>query len=720
MFTDQLARLLTDSSLPSANPPDCNKTPIHRGEGGPPTQPSAIIEPMDPRPQEPHVSPRAHTTEVSSSTHTLLRRFFPFFCLLLAAVTFGYALYDAYQIDGDAIAYMDIGDYLRAHQWPAIVNGYWHPMYPAVLSLFHGLLHSTRANELHAYYLANFAIFLLEMAAVVAFTDALVLLRNRPAHPPANRRHSDPERSAGSESPYLSSVPIHPFLLSLYPMRYLGLALLTIASQRELSLGKVRPDALLQALLLFALAALLRYLATDRLRYSALMGLALGCAYLTKSFAFLFAFLAVATLAVFAVVWMKRPPARAVTAAAVALVTFALLAGPYVAALSKQKGRLDFGDSGSLNLAWYVGGTEKMHIQPYMTDRFGSADVHLKHPEKELLRSPQILSYAQLPYGTQPDWFDTTFWNEGVKPHMNLRGELSRGSRNLVLVVRYLFNHPEAPILLALLLALGARLSLPWRPRTHAFWIPSVALGALAWGIYAIVNTEERYVTFAYLCIILTLFAALRSRAPRHPTDSRETAAFPPEPSGTPPQTQAGSALLSAAALLPLLLALLATGESLRTVFEDRRQLSLRETPAGWYSPNQEHAAQALESMGLHPGDTVACVGHIACLGDFYWARLAGLRILTEIYVPDGAPAYDFLNTLPNRDQAIAVARAQGAKVLVADFAGAPATTPTGSSPATAGWRQLGDSTLYELPLNVPPGTVPVQPAPPPRRKPSI
>ena len=108
--------------------------------------------------------------------------------------------------------------------------------------------------------------------------------------------------------------------------------------------------------------------------------------------------------------------------------------------------------------------------------------------------------------------------------------------------------------------------------------------------------------------------------------------------------------------------------------------------------------------MGLHPGDTVACVGCVACLGDFYWARLAGVRILTEIYAPDGIPAYEFLATLPNRDQAIEVVRQQGAKVLVADFAGAPCRP---ASPGLQGWQQLGDSTLYELPLNVPEGTVP-------------
>jgi 4-amino-4-deoxy-L-arabinose transferase-like glycosyltransferase len=615
--------------------------------------------------------PQATAGEPSGVSH-LLRRFFPIFCALVALVTLGYALYDPFQIDGDAINYMDISDYIRSHQWPAVVNGYWHPLYPALLALFHGVFHSQLANELHAYYIANFAIFLLEMVAMVAFTDSIVSVREAMQQPAAARAR---------------------FALERYSLRYLGLTLLVIASQRELSLGKVRPDALLQALLLFAIASLLRYLASGSLLFACTMGVALGCAYLTKSFAFLFAFLSIGVLVLFSTFWCKRKIVTALVSGALAFACFAALAFPYVAALSKQRGRFDFGDSGALNLAWYVGGTEKMHIQPYMADRFGSAEVHLKHPDKELLRSPQILSYAALPYGTMPDWFDPSYFNDQVKPHLNLKGEISRGARNSVLVVRYLFNHPEGWLLLVILLALGGRTALGVRG-AEGFWIPSAALGATAWGIYATVNTEERYVTFAYLCILIPVFATLRAPA-------RETKPW----------------FRPVAECMVLLMAVLASSESLRTIFEDRRQLSLIPLPGGWYSPRDEHAAEALKSMNLQPGDTVACVGYSACLGDFYWARLAGLRVLTEIYAPDGIPAYEFLTTLPNRDLAIDVVRRQGAKVLVADFSGAPAL-PT--PPELANWQQLGDSTLYELPLNVPEGTMPTRPPATPRRKPSI
>ena len=612
-------------------------------------------------PQEDHLE--------DSAISTLLRRFFPFYCALAALVTFGYAIYDGYQIDGDAVAYMDLGDLLRAHHWAGIVNGYWHPMYPAFLALGHALSRATPATELRAYYFVNFGIFLLGMAAIVCFADSIMRLRET-----ASRRASE---SASQRVGYL---------LDRTMLRTLGITLLVIASQRELSLGKIRPDALLQAFLLLAIAALLTHLATNRLRYAALMGVALGCAYLTKSFAFVFAFVCIILLVVFRWIWLKHRPARILSAALVALLCFAVVAGPYVAALSHQRHRFDFGDSGTLNYAWYVGGTGKMHLQPNQTAQFGSSEVQLKHPEKELLHTPLILSYAGMPYGTYPDWFDTTYWNEQIKPHFSLRQDLPRATRNSVLVVRYLFNHPEALLLLALLVVLGARPVLRWkpgRPGSNAFWLTPLLLGVAIWGIYAIVNTEERYVTVAYLSILLPLFAALSLPKPRSEAQSQ------------PAQCAAARLRFTASALV-LLLALLAAGESLRIVLEDRRQIVMRGYSAGWYSPTMVHVADGLESLGVHPGDSVACVGPVACLDDPYWARLDGVRILTEIYDPE-TPVPQFLAALPNREQAIDVVRAQGVKVLVADFGNSRVSD---SGPAFRSWQQLGGTTFYALPLN--------------------
>jgi hypothetical protein len=548
---------------------------------------------------------------------------------------------------------MDIGDLIRSHQWAGIVNGYWHPLYPAVLALGRSLFHATRFNELHAYYMVNFAIFLLEMLAIVAFTDAIVRLRDsRAAH------------TSGGK----------PFLLTRYPLRYLGIALLVIASQRELSLGKVRPDTLLQALLLFGFAALLTYLATNRIRYTALMGLSLGLAFLTKSFAFPITLIAVAILATFALLWQRRKPARIAVAAVVALACFGIIAGPYIAALSKQKGHLDFGDSGTLNYAWYVGGTEKMHLQNGTPALYGTSEVHLSHPEKILLGSPVVASYKQFPYGTYPPWFDATYWNDRIKTHINPRGQIHIILRNIVLVFRYLLNHPEGWLLLLVLLLLGARPDLCHRLTGNGFWVIPLLLGIAIFAIYGLVNVEERYVTVAWLAIILTLFASLRpQRSSQHGTEVAATA----------------SALI-------LLLALLAAGESARRVADMRRNLLVAQITEGWDKPEVFNAARAINQLGAGPGDAIACIGTNACLYDIYWARVAGVRILSEIYLPKPFP-YASLASTPNLPAAIETARKDGARLIVGYF---DPTVMKGNDPATSGWVSLGNTDYYALPLN--------------------
>jgi hypothetical protein len=590
-----------------------------------------------------------------------LRRLFPLYCFLTALATFGYALYDPYQIDGDAVSYMDIGDLIRSHQWAGIVNGYWNPLYPAALSIGHILFHPTRYTELHAYYMVNFGIFLLEMLAVIAFTDALISLR---------------ELQESSIAP-CSALP---FLLDRYTLRYLGIAIIVISSQRELSLGKVRPDALLLAFLLLALAALLRHLATNHLHYAALMGLALGLAYLTKSFAFLFTILCILALVAFRFFWQRQSVARIAASTVLTFICFSIVAGPYIAALSKQKGRFDFGDSGNLNYVWFVAGTEKMHLQQYQPSLFGTADVHLKHSEKQLLNDPPIFSYKELPYGTYPTWFDSSFFNERIKAHMNPRLQIIVIGKCAIRIVRFMCNHPEAYALAIVLFLLGGRLHPRWRPSTNAFWLVPFLLGIATLCIYGIVNVEDRYLSVAFLTLLLPLFATMRIS-----TTGEKSVGYSP-------------AVRTGASAAIILLALLTVAESARTVGELRRSLVFALKPTGWYDSEIFSAAHALNDLGVGPGDTIACIGTMACIYDIYWARLAGVRILTEIYVPN-TPLYPNLAAIPNREQAYDVVRREGAKVLVGHFNPNLMSKP---SPVTAGWQELGDTSFFFLPLNFP------------------
>lgn len=585
----------------------------------------------------------------------VLRRVLVVVLLALPFVAWFSMRYDPYAIDGDAVAYMDIADLMHAHQWAGVVNAYWHPLYPALLLLGQTMFQPTRMTELGAYYRVNFLIFLLQAVAVLAFTTAVCRLRDRMSSEDA--------------------------LLPVDAVRLLGIALLVVASGRELTLGKVRPDGLLQALLLFGFAAMVSLAAEVagkarvrvQLGYAVLMGASFGLAYLTKSFALPVALLSVAAVAVFQWLWLRRSPLRALVPSVMAFAVFAVIAGPYVAALSHQKHRLDFGDSGSLNYAWYVGGTEKFHLEPWQTERFGTSDVHLLHPERQLLANPGVYSYKAMPYGTIPPWFDATFFNERIVTHMHAGQLLRRDARNVVLIVRYLLNHPEAWLLLGLLLVLGARVAPGWR---HGFWVLPVALGVAIWAIYSIVNVEERYVTAGYLTLLLPLFAALRG--PRA-DDPRETDA---------------SGLSKMATAMVCLLALLALGESARVAAENRRQFSLVGVVPAWRDPEIFGAAEALRQMGLGHGEEIACVGSTACVNDPYWMRAAGVRTTTEVFLNDTHVAED-LKQMPNRDEVYRVVAAEGARVLVGHFDPSHFT-----GPAATGWLRLGNTDYFALPLS--------------------
>lgn len=63
-----------------------------------------------------------------------------FVCMVV--IMLGYVRYDAYQIDGDAVTYMDIADLVAHGQWHKLINGLWNPGYPALLALGKLLTHA--------------------------------------------------------------------------------------------------------------------------------------------------------------------------------------------------------------------------------------------------------------------------------------------------------------------------------------------------------------------------------------------------------------------------------------------------------------------------------------------------------------------------------------------------------------------------------------------------
>ena len=552
----------------------------------------------------------------------------------MVLIGLGYALWDDYEIDGDAVAFMDISGALIRGDFAKVVNGYWNPGYPALLALGQLLFHPSRWTELQVFYFVNLAIFAGAIAACAYFALGLVPLRDR-ALKAANAR---------------PALPGPALVLA-------ALSVLFFAFQRELSLGKVRSDGLLLLLFLLTAGFLLQLMATGRLRYYPLIGLTLGLAYLTKSYAFLPATILLAATVVYGLTLRGSARLKIVGGGIVAAVLFLALASPYIAAISHQRDRLTTGDSARINYAFFIDRTERWH--EWHNGALGAAGGTFNHPEEVLLDKPAIYSYGGHLIGTYPLWFDPSYWTDGLEPHFSFKGHVERLIRSTELLVRYLIAHAEPLVFLFVLLGIGCRW-VAWRQPEARPILAIAAIGLVMLAIYAPIDIQDRYISAMYLLILVPLLALLRR-----------------------PEGQSDMAAVAAA----LMLAAIAAADGGGTAAQLRRVEKVTGHQGGQFGGDVFPMAHALAEFGVGPGSRLACMGDDACYVNEYWTRLLQSQVAAEIEIPkDGDPAR-FWTGLANKDEVLKTLRDQGIKALVAEF-------PAGID-SNEGWRRLGSSRFY-------------------------
>jgi 4-amino-4-deoxy-L-arabinose transferase-like glycosyltransferase len=573
--------------------------------------------------------------------NSTLRKIAIIYPLLLILCGIGYAKYDGYQIDGDAVAFMDIADAIRTHDFALAVNGYWNPAYAVALSVGETIAHPSRWNELQTFYWVNFWIFVGCILACVYFVRSLLLLRERYA----------------SDAPTLPALSPAALLLA-------SLAILFYSFQRELSLGAVRSDSLLLFFFFFAASFLLRLQSGGRFVYYPLLGLALGLAYLTKSFAFLPSGILLFAIFIFALTRRSPPRGRILAGALAAGFVFAAVAGPYIVAISKQRGRPTTGESARLNYSFFIDNTARWH--EWHSGDLGHATANFKHHEQLIVDSPPVYSFALHPIGTYPLWFDPSYWTDTIQPRFYLKGHLLRLARNSVVLIRFLVGHLESFVLLGVLLLAGCFVA-----RRRALWLPLLPVplwGLLMLCIYFPIDIQDRYLTTALLFVIIPVLAILRRSASGYTGE--------------------------VATALAVLLAALTLADAASDLGQRRRMLSVTGYPRGAYSTEIYPAAKGLTDLGIAPGETVACFGEKACYVDQYWARIAGTQIRAEIETPEGRDPGEFWNALSNKSAVLDALRANQISAVVAVF------TPSAHIPE--GWQQLGNSNFYAYSLTAP------------------
>jgi hypothetical protein len=521
-----------------------------------------------------------------------------------------------YQIGGDGVSYLDIGDAVARGDWATAITAYWSPLYASLVGMAIRILDPRPSWEFAVIAAVNFAVYVM---ALVSFQYLLTgILRLRRAE----------TRRTGTTAPVV--FPEWAWLA-------MGYAIFCWVSLQMITISNVAPDMALAAVTYLCAGLLLRIRAGDsRTRTMGALGAALGVGYLIKTPMFVLApvFLICAAMAIGDV-------RRAGRQVAIAALVCAAIAGPYVIAISIDKHRFTFGDSGRINFAWDVNGVSRVFWQGG-PPQSGSP----LHPPRRIHTAPDVFEFARPIRATYPVWHDPSYWYDGVTPYFDANG-LKRPWLESRALYLYLVRE-QAPFVLgvlALYLFAGGATAW-WRDvwSASSMWIPAGA--ALA--MFALAGAEPRYVAPFVALAMLAALSAVRLRVWR----------------GSRP-------------LLLVFTAVFLVSQSWQIV-QGVRTLEPITAPT---HPDADVVSE-LARLGVTRGDRVALVRPARTV---YWARLAGVQIVAEI---PRAAAPEFCMADPNaRKRVLAAIAGTGAKVLVSsgaleddDLAG---WTPLGAT----GWR---------------------------------
>ena len=527
-----------------------------------------------------------------------------------------------FSVTPDGTCYLDIASaYLRG-DWHNALNSYWSPFFSWLLAPALGIFHPAPYWESTLLHLVNFAGLLAALRCFEFFFRSFVC-------------HVEEFRS--SEDPELA--------LPKFAWWLLGYGLFLSTTLSLLPATDTSPDIWVSAFTYIIAGLILRIrIRGGGWRLFALLGFTLALAYLTKTFYFPISFVFLPAA------WMAAGNLRQTARqAALALVIFLAVAGPWIFALSRSRHRFTFGDVGRLAFAI----TMDQIQQPFFWQGENGSGVP-KHPVRQLLARPGVFEFAGPIAGTYPPAFDEPYWMEGVRLRPNIHGQLVVLRQSLgTLFQIWQLQLEYAIVLLALYFAAASRAAWWKLFRQQAYiWLPPL----VACSSYALVLIEFRYVAPFVLLLWLaamSTFLCMSSEIPRR-------------------------------FLFALILAAVCVTGLKVAKFAVSDLLAIRSS----HGNEDWEVAQGLRNLGLQQGDSIAGLSRVA---ESQWARLAGLKIVAEI--PLGDESVFWTSSSETKQSVLRLLAGTGAKMVV--------TKNPPPSASKEGWILLGNTSFYAYPLRV-------------------
>lgn len=242
----------------------------------------------------------------------------PIWCIVSASMAGLFAWNTRHVMNPDGLSYLDVATQ-ALHEGPGgLVNGYWSPGCPALISVALLLVRPAPEQEFPLLHAVNWLLFMLALWAFAQFFRAW-----RATLPPSARIG------------LLTALAFTTFLW--FTLGFVGLKV-------------VSPDLAVEAVVLLAAAITYRLsLQPASWMHYARLGGVLGVGYYVKAVLFP---LGLALLGLLLLLPGGLPRRRLL----IALAVFAAVCAPYIAIMSLRAHRPSYGEVGRLNYAWYVNG----------------------------------------------------------------------------------------------------------------------------------------------------------------------------------------------------------------------------------------------------------------------------------------------------------------------------------------------------------------------------
>ena len=491
-------------------------------------------------------------------------------------------------IGSDGLSYLDLARCYLRHDWSTAVNGYWGPLYPLLVAVWLKLVHPSAAGEFAAVRAFNSLIFLLCFYSFLRFWRSLVTW---------------------------SGTYCRCGLPNISSFSWMVLGYILFAVQVFWFVSLVGPDLLVASLVLMISSRLLDLHVSDATTRNYVgMGLLIAVSFYAKAILLFFGVAVLACLLIDSGGHNFR--ARQFRGALTAALVCVLAVTPYAFALTRVLGHFSLGESGRLNYAWLVKGTE--------TGAWARGEASFPFfPGPVVLTAPRVFAIPKLAGITYAPWYDPGRFDKHSRATFNVHGQLRQLRTNLKSLAGEISGRHSA--LLVCLLALASAAPAVFLRRLAAAWFCLVP-AAVVLGMYLLVFLVSRYMIGFSLLVWGVLFSCISVPANYEPIGRR---------------------VLGCGIVVFAVCTLPGVAHFLSSPSQNLIQAELS-------------VAEALPKYGIHPGDAVGIIGDGQVA---YWAHWGGVSIVGEIASMDAA---SFWTASPAAQQAVVESMmALGARAVV-------------------------------------------------------